>query len=340
MAETSDYDPGDWKGHDFKAAYADYDATAGRAYSAAVAAGVTASDLVPDSIETDSESPVVVLLDGTGSMGEWPKVIFSKLPYLDIEGKSYMGDTMAVSFSVFDDAHNGATDKALQVKPFVRGLELDATLKTMFLPKNGGGGGQETAELGMLFYARNCHMPKAIKPLFIVITDEHPYEFIDPDNAKKWGHVDLEKTDEKRLSTHKVVRELQRKFSVYAVIKSYNTSGSNAPDPMNDAVYAGWAKLMGEDHTVSLPDPNRVVDVIFGIMAKETGKEDYFEDELKDRQMKDTDGKKKIDVVMKSLNTIHKSVKALPGPGDAKKGASVTTRKDAGKTKKSISLLD
>ena len=342
MAEDNDYDPGAWRGHDFKAAYAAYDSHAGRAYDDAVKAGVTATDLVPDSIETDSESPVVVLLDGTGSMGEWPKVIFSKLPYLDIEGKSYMGETMAVSFAVFDDAHNGARDQALQVKPFVRGLELETTLKTMFLPKNGGGGGQETAELGMLYYARNCNMPNATKPMFFVITDEHAYDFIDEDNAKKWGKVDLGKTEETRLSTHKVVRELQRKFNVYAIIKSYNTGSGDAGDPMNDAVYRGWAKLVGDDHIVTLPDPARVVDVIFGIMARETGKIDYFEDELKGRQLPDKDGKHKVDVVMRSLKTVH-SVRKLPEPdkgATAKKGASVTVRKDTGKTKKSISLLD
>jgi hypothetical protein len=338
MAETSDYDPGDWRGHDFKSAYKDYDRHAGRAYDDAVAAGaVSPTDLVPATLSTDSDAPLVVMLDGTGSMSDWPRVIFSKLPYLDIEGKTYLGDNMATSFCVYSDACSPGR-AVMQVKPFVKGLEMEKTLKEMFIPGGGGGGTEESAELAMLFYARNCEIPNAVKPIALICTDEKSYEWVDKGDAQKYAHVDT--SDETRLSTHKVVRELQRKFNVYAIIKPYS-GGATDTDPTTIAVRNHWVGLLGEDHVVSLPDPNRVVDVIFGIMAKETGKIDYFKGELTDRQKKDVGGDKKIDVVLTSLNTVHKdaakSIKKLPG-ATAKPGASVTKRTGTGKG--SISLLD
>jgi hypothetical protein len=343
MAETSDYDPGAWRGHDFKSAYSAYDATAGRAYSTAVKKGaVKPTDFVPKTLETDSESPVVILLDGTGSMRDWPATIFSKLPYLDIEGKEYMGPSMAISFGVFSDVSDPGR-AVLQVQPFATGLKIKETLEKMFIPGGGGGGLEESSELAMAYFARNVSMPNATKPLLIVITDERCYEWVDKGQGETYAHLDL--ADETRLSTHKVVHQLQQKYNVYAIIKPYGSGTTVDSDPSTKAVYDHWIKLFGAENVVSLPDPNRVVDVIFGIMARETGRVAYFEDELKGRQLKDAGGKHKVDVVLKSLKTIHKSVKALPGPSadkSAKKGASVTVRKGASRatTTKSVSLLD
>ena len=63
---------------------------------------------------------------------------------------------------------------------------------------------------------------------------------------------------------------------------------------------------MGEDHVVELPDAKRVVDVIFGILARETGRIEYFREEIEGRQDPD-----QVKTVYKSLATIHK----LPAAG-------------------------
>ncbi|MFX5476466.1 hypothetical protein ABTD55_21345, partial [Acinetobacter baumannii] len=60
-----------------------------------------------------------------------------------------------------------------------------------------------------------------------------------------------------------------------------------------------WEKLLGDDHVVMLPEASRVVDVIFGILAKETGRVDYFTKELTDRQDPD-----QVTTVMKSLHKV------------------------------------
>jgi hypothetical protein len=80
---------------------------------------------------------------------------------------------------------------------------------------------------------------------------------------------------------------------------------------------------VGLDNVAFLPDPNRVVDVIFGILAKETGRVDYFKDELTGRQRPD-----QVETVLTALKTVH----ALPNAGPAvHSGRSVMLRPPGGR---------
>jgi hypothetical protein len=336
MAESADYTPAPyWKGHDFTAARNAYDAHVGRSYSEAVTAGKDAKQLVPANITSKSTAPVVIAIDVTGSMGEWPKTIFSKLPYLEHELKEYLGDDAEISFCAIGDVY---TDQyALQVRPFVKGADLATELKELVIEGGGGGQTNESYDMGAYYYARHCEVPNAQKPVFIFIGDEGLYEHVAPDAAKKFCDDTLKST----VTTHKVIGELKRKFSVYCIRKPYDVGLGDSMSALDHRLSAQWQKLLGDDKVKNLPDPNRVVDVIFGILAEETGREDYFEQELKDRQLKDKDGDVKVSVVMKALNTSHKlpkkSLKKLPGPAAA--SASVTRHRDDD-GKDSISLLD
>lgn len=92
MSESGDYNPGVWKGHDFASARRTYDAHVGRSYGDAVATGKGTKDLIAEDVKTDSTAPLIIVVDETGSMGDWPATMFSKLPYLENEGKEYLGD--------------------------------------------------------------------------------------------------------------------------------------------------------------------------------------------------------------------------------------------------------
>ena len=70
-------------------------------------------------------------------------------------------------------------------------------------------------------------------------------------------------------------------------------------------VYKSWRKVLDEDHIMMLPDPARVADCIYAILAAATGKVEYFEEELKDRQLKDVGGEEKVKTVMHAARTIH-----------------------------------
>lgn len=344
MSEAGDYVPAPhWQGtiDNFKSARAAYDDHRKRSYDDAVQANVSVDDCVPDSVETDSEAPLVISCDVTGSMGTWPGVMFSKLPYLEYEAQEYLGDGVAISFSAFGDAPRGDI-YALQVRPFAKGKEMKEQLEKLIPKQNGFGNQVESADLAAYYYAYNCRMPEAIrKPIFIFITDEGIYETAFHDDVKKWA-----KFDNKKVSVKEAFEKLKEKFSVYCVLKPYNESAGDGDNDTNSRIRRQWHEMLGDDHVADLPAADRVVDVIFGILAKETGRIEYFEKELQDRQGKDADGKQKIAVVLKSLMTMHKlpkeSLKKLEGPKGAK-SKSVTPSKAASKkagSSKSISLLD
>lgn len=319
MSESGDYSPGVWSGHDFDDARRSYRSYAATSYSKAVSRGVTGKDLVPKSLSTKSANPLVIVTDQTGSMGEWPATMFSKLPYLEHEAKTeYLGKDVEISWSAIGDAHNHE-QYPLQVREFAKGTELAEKLKELVIEGNGGGTTQESYELAALYYARNVKMPNAIRPMLIFIGDESPYDYVDSGQAESIAHVALAQ----RVRTSQIFKELQEKFSVYFVQKPYgHESLSDGPlTGTTKRVHSDWAALVGEDHIALLSDPGRVVDVIFGIMAREAGKVGYFRKELEDRQKPD-----QVKAVYTSLRTIH----ALPKGGHSKKllgdGRSVTRR--------------
>ncbi len=325
MSESGDYDPGPWRGYDFKSARADYDAHVGRSYSDALTRSIDPRSLIPRTLETKSNSPLVIACDVTGSMEDWPATIFSKLPYLDLEGKEYLGDSMEISFAAIGDAYSDTY--ALQVKEFVSGKGLEEKLKELVIEGGGGGQTTESYDLAALYYSRNVNMPNAISPIFIFIGDEGFYPFVDKQHAESWTYNKIEG----RLGTKRLLSELKSKYSVYMIRKPYKMSSGDGISPQDHTIHQSWADSLGEDHIAILPEAGRVVDVIFGILAKETGRIEYFEGELKGRQKPE-----QVKTVLKSLHSLHYL------PSDDKKklppGTSVT-RKRKGEGKESSALI-
>jgi len=189
MSEAGDYDPGDWGGHDFKSAARSYDKVISRSYDDAVAAGKDLKDVLPESLETQSTCPLIIVTDETGSMGEWPKVMFSKLPYLAHEAKNeYLGEDCEICFAAFGDAHCNE-NYPLQAQPFTKAnKKLKEVLEKLVIEGGGGGQTMETSELAALYFAHNVSMPKAKKPIIIFISDEQPYDEISADMAEKFTY--------------------------------------------------------------------------------------------------------------------------------------------------------
>lgn len=334
MSESGDYSPGVWKGHDFASARRTYDAYVGRSYDAAVTAGKGTRDLIAENVKTDSTAPLIIVVDETGSMGDWPATIFSKLPYLENEGKEYLGEDFEICFMAIGDAY--CNEKyPLQVRPFAKGLDLKARLTELVIEGGGGGQTTETYELAALFAAEKVQIPKAVKPIMIFIGDEQCYDTISPDHAEKLLGMKLEKT----LTTEAVFKKLKEKFSVYLIRKPYGSSSKNTLSEEDRRITAHWAKLLGDEHIANLPEAGRVVDVIFGILAKESGRIAYFENEIEGRQEAE-----QVKTVYKSLATIHKIADPAHGK-DVGRGKSVLRKSvkklgdGSDKSKKAPSLV-
>lgn len=290
MSESGDYSPGDWKGYDFDDARKVYDVHVSRSYNDAKSDNKRVADLVPTSIETQSPAPLIILCDVTGSMGTWPATMFSKLPYMDNECKEYLGEDMEISFAAVGDAVMNDS-YPIQIRPFKKGRDLEAELKALVIEGGGGGDHDESYELSALFYARNAKMPNAAKPILIIIGDEGFHPTVLKKHAKL-ANVDAQED----LNSENIFEELKEKFSVYLIRKPYDSH-------LNSSIQERWSKILGPERIAILPSADRVVDVIFGILAKEKDKLDYFKKEIEERQEPD-----QIDTVYKSLETIH----ALP----------------------------
>jgi hypothetical protein len=301
MSETADYSPGDWKGYDFDDARATYDRHVGRSYSAARSDNKRAGDLVPDKITTESTAPLTILVDVTGSMGDWPAVMFSKLPYMDNECKEYLGEDMEISFAAVGDVTSDVYP--VQVRPFAKGRDLEKQLKELVIEGNGGGQARESYEVTALYYAHNAEMPNAERPIMIIIGDEGFYDTISKAHAKI-ANVKLASA----VDTVDLFEELRQKFSIYLIRKPYSHySGEDAH------IQREWERLLGKEHIATLSAPERVVDVIFGILAKEKDMLDYFKGEIEDRQRPD-----QVKTVYKSLETVHALPAKKPIPKDGK----------------------
>src|SRR3989338_2920211 len=279
MSESGDFTPASWApAPSFSSARAAYDSHAGRSYSDAVAKGKSRHAVLESKLDTDSASPLVIVSDVTGSMGDATAIMFEKLPYLSNECKEYLGKEAQICFAAVGDA-NGDT-YPLQVRKFTKESGLVKTLKELVIEGGGGGTKQESYELAATYFAHNVDMPKAIHPVLIFIGDESTYDTVSKAQAKDVAGVTLEKD----VSTRNMFDSLQRKFSVYFIQRPYSQQGGETMSGDTRQIRTNWEKYIPSDRIVYLPDPRRVVDVIFGLLANETGKKDYFEGELKSRQ--------------------------------------------------------
>jgi hypothetical protein len=320
------YDPGPWRGWDFNSArkaHTNLRPSAGRGYSGSSSTpSVAPTNLVPDKVITNAKSPLVVIVDGTGSMGQFPKIIFQKLPLLDDGVDDYLDDC-EISYCCIGDA--GSDKYPLQVQPFGKGKQMVETLNKLIIEGRGGSNKQESYDLAALYYAKNAEMPKANKPIMVWVCDEGIYPTVNEGWAKTHAKVE----GVKGLTREKLFEELQTKYSVYVIRKHYGGITGDTMTGDNLRINQEWESLVGSDRMAILNDPKRVVDVILGLLAHETGKVDFFKKELEWRQKPD-----QVKTVYKSMVSVGKK------PKKKSSGHSIMKRPETvSKSKSSDSLI-
>jgi hypothetical protein len=265
----------------------DFDANTGAAYSFHdarksyddVAVAKTSAQAVytyrSDLPKTDAQYPIIIGIDTTGSMEEWPAIFFEKLPLLYREAVKYFPGC-AISFQAINDFHSDGEDVALQPAPFGKGPQLDELIGQLY--PCGGGGGQ-VMESYEIFAAYNSFLqaPQAsIKPIAIILGDEAPYDEVPPAVCRHY-----------RLSTGEAVpsqvafQNLHQKCDVFLVRKPYYGSAKE-----DRPIVGKWRKIawMPAERILGIQDPRRVVDVILGVLGIWADKVDLFEEELAQRQ--------------------------------------------------------
>lgn len=207
-----------------------------------------------DSAQHPNSTSIAVIFDVTGSMGNVPRVLQTKLGSLMrmLVDKQLVSDPQLL-FGAVGDAWCDAVP--LQIGQFESGLEMDDDLGKIFL--EGGGGGQvyESYELAIYFSARrmamDCFDKHGRKGYLFTIGDEKPYAVVNHKQVNELIGGELTRD----IPVQQIVGEALRKFEYFHIIPT-NTSHGRSDD-----VQKTWRNLLGE-RVLLLEDEGAVCETI------------------------------------------------------------------------------
>src|SRR6185295_944325 len=241
-----------------------------------------------------SANPIIVAVDVTGSMANWPFEIFDRLPLLYNTLSQYKED-VEICFAAIGDA--GVDRWPLQVTEFAHGYDLEQQLGTLF-GEGGGGDAPESYGLFAWWVEQHVSVPNAQEPYLIVfgdapmhpqvpateiahvLGDAHPRE---GDGTKavgeKWSHWLLRTTTGATPDSFDALKTWQR------VAQRWNTWFLRRPTGRaGDAVDQQWAQALGPERIFHIDDEQRAVDYAMGLVARSWGHFGDFTTNLRARQ--------------------------------------------------------
>lgn len=261
-----------------------------RTYSKSAAGDWSIVNPKGKAIASDSANPIVIGVDVTGSMSDWPAEIFDRLPLM-YQTLSQYRDDVELSFNAIGDAHSDSYP--LQVNDFKKGIALEDAVKAIICEGGGGGQVSESYELFGHFMKERCKTPNATSPFLFIFGDEKFYETVNPAQVKHYVGDTLQSS----VSSAAVWDGLQQRFNLYLLHKPYGNGGDMRTDK---EVVDHWAAAIGKERIVELPSKERAVDILVGIVAKHWGQYGDFSKNMGARQPD------------AEVASVHKSLRYLP----------------------------
>jgi len=245
-------------------------------------------------LQTSAKFPLVIATDITGSMRHFPKLIFEKLCILYNESlyilPKKLKDDFEISFAAIGDAYS---DKyPIQITDFAKEKEIDINIDNLYPEGGGGGQTKETYELIAYYYLNKCNIKasKKNKPVMIFIGDEGYYSQVNLSHIQ--NHIG--DTSKDPIDSKEVFNKLQDKFEVYILRIPYS-------DRQRDqTIHKQWVDTLGSDRVLLMKEPERVIDIILGIVAHHVNGFQYFKERLEIRQTKS-----QIDTVYSNLEELY-----------------------------------
>lgn len=207
-------------------------------------------------IESQSKNPLVVAVDVTGSMANWPAEIFDRLPLFYNTLSQYRED-VEVCFAAIGDA--GVDRWPLQVTGFAKGYDLEQQLGSLY-GEGGGGDAPESYGLFAWWVEHHVKVPKADKPFLIVFGDAPMHTGVPKDQIKRLLGDATGWTQPDSLDTWGRVCQ---SWNVWFLRRPTGRKG--------DEVDQQWAKAIGKERIFRIDDEQRAVDYAMGLVARAWG---------------------------------------------------------------------
>jgi len=213
--------------------------------------------------------PIVIAVDVTGSMGDWTKIMYDKMPMFfgQIMMQGYL-DQPVISFAGVGDAYSDAAP--LQVGGFAEGGAIDRMVRQLFLEAGGGGQTMETYELAAYFYSRRCLLPQGKKGYFFFTGDEGFYDVVKKEHIERW----VGEEEDADVNSKDVFSELRSKFHVFLLRKPFFDRD------VDERLAQRWRDELGT-RVLEVPNSKAIVDVMLGAIALVSGTrtlEEYGQD--------------------------------------------------------------
>jgi hypothetical protein len=235
------------------------------------------------SYTTGVKFPILLGMDGTGSMEGDIKVMWDKGPRYQgmIVTYGWLPGSFATSFVSVNDANTD--DHPIQATDFVFGNAYDEAIESLNPRGRGGGQGMESYELLAYLAARHVEVPEAEEAFMFVFGDEGYYPWvigtqvheIFGDDTSKWPMVDISYHGRARaLPSDQIWEEAKARFTIFRFHRRYRTSGSILRS--DKEVYKQWRDLLGVQTIVleagqGESEGKAVVDAILGVLALRHG---------------------------------------------------------------------
>lgn len=263
------------------------------------------TDLRPKVLKSTKENVLIVMMDMTGSMGQWREDIFKFLVNLYEESQTLLGQNLEILFIAFGDVKYG---DPIQVTTFGSGSELDSYLKA-FVNMGGGGDGEESPELAAYYLLESVDVSSAKHVFAYIITDEAASPRIDDMNLRKSVNLSLKR---ELVETRHVFQALLRKMELFVILKETTVLGYSS-----DSILRFWNTTLGPNRVLPLDRANLVVETMLASIARRTDQDEVFNSSYQARRGSTAYGAVNYDLVQKSVAMIPNgsSVVQTPSPG-------------------------
>lgn len=224
-------------------------------------------------ISTESTNPLVIAVDVTGSMANWPFEIFDRLPLLYNTLSQYRPD-LEVCFAAIGD---GAVDRwPLQVTTFAGGFDLEQLLGSIY---GEGGGGDAPESYGLFAHWLNTHVkiPNAGEPPFLIVFGDITMH---PKTPKNQVSNYLGDNPSRDIDSIKAWQEVSKTWNTWFLRRPTGKKG--------DHVDKQWGQAIGEQKIFHIEDEQRAVDYAMGLIARSWGHFSNFQDNMRARQSEET----------------------------------------------------